>query len=197
MRAAPAIMNAPAVNELAVEGSVYALFAEFLAGWFDGGSHAVGANVAVAFPKLFQSGTPNPVLNNLRFGQSAVPQPLKGLSITMVLSAGATRKVWESNLDLAPGVPTRQQIAYMKARFNFWVRAETAAGSDGDARKQCLNCADRLHAVLDNAAAVKPLAQKGVKRIRPQAPQPVAETSYILRLLPVTAVLRYPVLSQV
>ena len=174
-------MNSPAVNELQLEGSTYALLAEFLADLFDGGAHTVGTTAAVPFPTVA-----------IRFGQSAVPQPLKGASITVVLSAGHTTKAWEN----VGG--EQQQMAYTRVRLNFWVRAEAGPrpGATGNARDLCLKTCDLLHGVLNNAAAVRPLAQRGVKRLRPGAPQPVSETTHVLRLLPVTATLRYPVRSQ-
>ena len=193
-------MNSPAINELGLEGSVYALFAEFLAALFDGGTHDAGGNRAVQFTAAV-----------VRFGQSAVPQPLRGASITMVLSAGHARLAWENvpteypeqlpyrnpgGYDDAQTV-TRQQMAYLQVRLNFWVRAEEQAREGENARELCLKTCDLLHGVLSNAAAVRCLAQKGVKRLRPGAPQPVSETNYSLRLLPVTATLRYPVRSQV
>src|SRR5690242_17984899 len=109
-------MNSPAIHELKMESSVYTLFAEFLSGLFDGGTHNVGENIAVEFPKLYEAGSPKPVLNNLRFGQSAVPQPLNGVSITMVLAAGQTKKFWDNVApDFLNSNPYRRPAGYSQA----------------------------------------------------------------------------------
>ena len=55
----------PAVNANALESSAMKLMQEFLARYFDGGVHAVGATPAVPFPAA-----------ELLFQQSAASQPL-------------------------------------------------------------------------------------------------------------------------
>ena len=101
-----------AVNANALESSVMKLMQEFLAQYFDGGKHDVGATPQVQFPAA-----------QLLFQQSAVTQPLAaagGLAITLVSSEGHRRKwtAWESlrtaNNPNGPnlGVATRQEICY-------------------------------------------------------------------------------------
>ena len=90
------LSNSP-VDANGLETSVLRLWQEFLARYFDGGLHAVGAVASVQFPKA-----------ELHFQQSVVTQPLddpagghqgtSGLAITMVWSEGDRRKwtAWES-----------------------------------------------------------------------------------------------------
>ena len=185
-------MSMNPVNELQLEQSVYTLFQAFLSGLFDGGTHAIGGNANVQFPMLYQTTTANGVttvtLDNLRFGQSAVPQPLKGVALTMMFMQGTTKKYW----DTVDG--GTQYMAWTRARFLFWIRAELQSTSLGNAELQCRKVSDCLKAVLENPQASRPLTQNGVHRVRPGAPQPVSETLYKLVLLPVQAMLRYPVL---
>ena len=180
----PSFMNSPAVNEMQLEYSVYTLFAEFLAGFFDGGVHAVGGNAAVQFTKAAA----------FKFGQAALPQPLDGVGISMMLMQGATRKPWETVI--VNGISQRQQMAYSRCRFNFYVRSEAKTTTAGNAKSQAAKTADLLKGLLDNAGAVQPLGQKGILRMRPGIVEPIAETAFALLYLPVMATLRYPVLSQ-
>ena len=43
-------MTLTPINEVNLEQSIYALFAQWLGSFFDGGSHAVGSNATVTFP---------------------------------------------------------------------------------------------------------------------------------------------------
>jgi hypothetical protein len=85
-----------AVDANALESSVMKLWQEFLARYFDGGKHDVGAVPQVQFPSA-----------ELLFQQSAVTQPLAapnlglasgGLAIALVSSEVARRKwiAWEN-----------------------------------------------------------------------------------------------------
>ena len=65
-------LNAKAVDGLDLEGSALALWQEFLAGYFDGTAHQVG-RAAVVFPKAV-----------LRFQEASLPQPMKGVAISVV-----------------------------------------------------------------------------------------------------------------
>ena len=87
---------------------------------------------------------------------------------------------------------SRQQMFYKPVRFNFWVRCETA---DDTARALCMNAGQLLESILANAACTRPLAQMGVHRLRPGSSAPVADTTYVLRLVPCQATLKYAVLT--
>ena len=169
-------MTLTPINEVNLEQSIYALFAQWLGSFFDGGSHAVGSNAPVTFP-----------LASLAFAHSALPQPLgAAVGITLVTggNVGRTSRRYEN----VGG--TQQQLFYKKVRLNFWVRSATA---DAAARAACLSAGQLLEAILANGAATRPLAQNGVHRVRPGSPQPIADTTFILRLLSCEATLRYAV----
>ena len=184
------MLSAPAITELDVESSVYALFAEWLAKYFDGQPHAVGGNAAVPFPKAV-----------IQFGQSPMSQPLNPAtapgkpditpqaSIVMVWgSPVSTVKRWETVGGKA------QQMVYKKVRWNFWVRCEMQGTDSANARKLCRQTGERLNALLSNPATTQELGQKGIHHARPSEPEPVADTGFILMLVTCRAQLRYPVL---
>ena len=190
-------LNNPAVDANSLETSVMKLWQEFLARYFDGGQHDVGAVENVQFPQA-----------ELHFQQSAVTQPLQGsggsgpgsgVAITLVGSEGSRRKwtAWE-NVALAGGQPnvglayTRQEMAYERVDWNFWIRA-----SGTNARAACKLASDRLFGLLNNKAETHALGAKGISRVRGGLPRAIQETDYVLRLVTCGATLRYPVLSQV
>ena len=188
------MLSAPAITELDVESSTYALFAEWLAKYFDGQPHAVGGNAAVPFPKAVIQFGQSPMAQPLN--PSAVPQaqsPAPQASIVMVWgSPVSTVKRWENS----PLGPTGTvQMVYKKVRWNFWVRAELQASDSGNARKLCRQTGERLNALLTNPATAYELAEKGIHHARPAEPEPVADTGFILMLVTCRATLRYPVLG--
>lgn len=172
------LSNAP-VSALDLESSVMKLFAEWLAKWFDGHAHALGANPT---PVTFPSAT-------LRFQQSAQPQPLTGVGISAVwVSASNIKRYWEKG----------QQVSLDNAAWFFLVRAATDDAA-------CRTTGDRLFALLSNSAGTKELSEKGIHKIAPSNPQLISEgkgspgtpdLNYITRLVPCKARLRYPILSQ-
>ncbi|MGA3265480.1 MAG: hypothetical protein ABSE16_01505 [Verrucomicrobiota bacterium] len=179
----------PAVSAMALEKTTLALMQEFLANYFDGQPHDVGANEDVPFP-----------LVELKFQQSAVTQPLDagpGVSITMVWNEGSgNRKFWTPWTPPAtggtPGPPELQETAFTRVSWNFWVRAN---GTNAKANARA--AADALSGLLGNVGETRALAQKGIHRVRSNAPRAVADSAYSLRLVTATAMLRYPILSQV
>jgi hypothetical protein len=183
----------PAVDANALETSVMKLWQEFLARYFDGGQHDVGAVANVQFPNV-----------ELHFQQSAVTQPLTGgpnlglagAAITQVWSETFKRWTgWENVLvdgSLPNGPYVRQEMRYERVAWNFWVRA-----SGTNARAACKLAADRLAGLLGNKAATHLLGAKGICRLSATAPRAIQETDYVLRLVTCVGTLRYPVLSQV
>jgi hypothetical protein len=183
----PLINNAVSAN--ALETSVMKLWQEFLARYFDGGKHDVGATPLVQFP-----------LAELLFQQSAAGQPLAasgGLAITLVSSEVTRRKwvAWENySSGLTSGLTsaaTRQEICYEAVAWNFWVRAN---GTNG--RALCKSGSDGLFGLLSNKGETHALGQKGICRLKVHAPRVIQETDYVLRLVSLGATLRYPILSQ-
>jgi hypothetical protein len=179
------MLQANPITELDVESAGYAIFAEWLAKYFDGRPHDVGGHSQVPFPKAA-----------IAFGQSPASQPQNPAgkadsqsSITMVWGTPvSTTRHWETL-----GGATVLMV-YKKVRWNFWVRAEMQASDTGNARKLCRQTAEKLSALLLNPATTRELAQKGIFHTRPAEPEPVSETGYILMLVSVRAQLRYPVL---
>ena len=186
-----------AVNANALESSVMKLMQEFLAQYFDGCKHDLGATPQVQFPAA-----------ELLFQQSAVTQPLAaagGLAITLVSSEGHRRKytAWDnvrstaasaSAGTMADGEATvdRQEICYEWVAWNFWVRA-----GGTNSRALCKSGSDGLFGLLCNKAETHALGQKGIVRLKVHAPRVIQETEYALRLVSLDATLRYPILSQI
>jgi hypothetical protein len=186
------MLTANAITELDVESATYAVFAEWLAKYFDGATHDVGGNAAVTFPKaviLFGQSPMTQPLNPLA-GGPPVPPSVPQSSITMVWGAPvSTVKRWET----VGGAS--QQMAYKKVRWNFWVRCEAPRGAATNARKLCRQTAEMLSAILANPATTQELGQKGLHHCRPGEPEPVSEAPYILMLVSCRATLRYAVLG--
>jgi hypothetical protein len=179
------------IVEYGLEQGVYALFQEWLAGFFNGQANAIGANAPVLFPKAVlgfgQSQLAQP-LNPVQGRECPSPEPVPVVGITMVfMPEGKTARRWE----VVNGV--RQRMSYRPVRWNFWIRTASATGTD---RALCLKAGDLLTGILGNAAATRALSQNGIRNLRPGAIQPVADTGYMLRLLPCCGQLRYAVLSQ-
>jgi hypothetical protein len=182
-------LSNPVVNANGLETTVMALWQEFLAQYFDGNPHAVGAALNVPFPKaelcFQQSRAPGQKAETGSGGTG--PGPLQGLSITMVWSEPGKRPTmpWE----LAGGVT--QQMVYAPAHWNFWVRS-----SGTNARALGKEGADALYGLLVNQGETRSLAQAGIQRVRVLPPRCVQDADFTLRLVCASAVLRYPVMSQ-
>ena len=190
-------LNAKALDGLDLEGSTLALWQEFLAGYFDGGAHLVG-RASVVFPKA-----------TLRFQEASLPQPLKGLGISVVwVTQVRVERRWEvltaAELALLPaGTPAEQERMQAHCSFLFLVRALTAGTSD-NAQQQVQAAAGKLFGLLQNTAATEPLSEKGISKIRPTPARmafpgddaPGADQGYRLRVLSCRAVLRWAVASQ-
>ncbi len=179
----PTLLNAAAVDALALEESVMKLFEEWLRGFFDGGTHVIGAAGSKKFPQA-----------QLRFQQSALPQPLSTVGITAVWVAAAhVRKYWEGG----------QQISLDHASWMFLVRTD-ANSAAGNADLQCRTASDLLYAILANSAATRGLGQKGINKICPTPAQLLSDgktqdkhdPNYITRLVSCRGMLRYRILSQ-
>ncbi|MDE2105483.1 MAG: hypothetical protein KGL39_50110 [Patescibacteria group bacterium] len=192
------MLTAPAITELDVESSTFAIFAEWLGKYFKGQTASIGGNANVPMPKAV-----------IAFGQTPATQPLNPVatpssqnggvapqaSITMVWGTPlSTERKWE----IPPGGPagTAQLMVYKKVRWNFWVRCEQQAAAGNNARKLCRQAAEMLSALLMNPATTHELGQKGIHHLRPSEPDPVSDTGFILMLVGCRAQLRYPVLKQ-
>ncbi len=183
-----------AISELAVESSSLALWREFLALYFDGAGHTVGANTATAFPAA-----------ELRSQQAAVSQPLGGLAISVVCAPrvggfGQPAVRWDWN-----ATHKRIQICTLPARWWFFLRVRKTNTGTGNADKLIMTAGELLYGLLRNAKAVQPLEQKGILHLRPTAPELVAkgdeapenpDNDYLMRLVCCDGQMRYPIFSQ-
>ena len=190
-------LNAKAIDGMDAEGSALALWQEYLAGYFDGGAHLVG-RASVVFPKA-----------TLRFQEASLPQPLKGLGISVVwVTQVRVERRWEvltaAELAFLPaGTPAEQERMQAHCSFLFLVRALTTGPSD-NAQQQVQVAAGKLFGLLQNTAATEPLSEKGISKIRPTPGRmafpgdgaPGADQGYRLRVLSCRAVLRWAVASQ-
>lgn len=163
-------MNAAALSELTVESAPQALWQEWLASYFDGAAHAVGTNPPVVFPQC-----------ELAFGFSPVAQPLNGSEIRVLCLPRSERaEVW-----------TTGKLATDYVLFQFWVRAKVQGKGESEAR--ATRVAELLKALLTNPDSRYALAEKGVGRLLPQAPQAVPGPDYALRLVACSAQLQYAI----
>jgi hypothetical protein len=192
-------LTSPHASALEIEGSILALWEEFLRGYFDNAMHALGPYQTVKFPTA-----------QLRFQQSQITQPLDGRSITLTMASPASvKRAWD--MELVDAVRRTEETLWHDITFSFWVRASGQfAGPPVDASDkaayECQFTADRLFALLSNAYATKPLSEKGIMHLRPRPPQLVASgvgsaggdaaKEYYMRVVSCRASVRCPVLSQ-
>jgi len=114
-------LNAKAADGMDLDGSALALWQEFLAGYFDGGAHQVG-RVTVAFPKAV-----------LRFQEASLPQPMKGVAISVVWVVPArVERYWDTltaaELAAMPaGTPVEQERGSAQGAF-LYARARHPGG---------------------------------------------------------------------
>lgn len=174
-------LTSPAVSEAALEKSVSTLFNEWLTGYFDGGDHAVGNNGPIAFPEAI-----------IKFQQAAIPQPLNGTLIQMIwLAQGRPRFYWD-NVD-----GLRQQLAWFDVTWMFLIRSQLQESGTGNAKMAVRDASDLLFGLLQNSASTRPLAQKGIHKLRPHTPQLVTQDAgYLMRSITCMGRLRYHVISQ-
>jgi hypothetical protein len=181
-------LSAAPVSEFKLEETISLLFNEWLTGYFDGGSHAVGYNSPTPFPTAA-----------ILFQQAEVPQPLNGVAISLVwLTRAKPRLYW----DAVNG--KRQQLALVDLGWLFIVRAQLAEAGQGNAKKFAQNTSDLLFAILQNNNSAKPLAEKGIHHLRPETPQIMSEgtgakqgdPAYAMRSVTCTGRVRYHILSQ-
>lgn len=182
------MLNSPAISELALESSTFNLFNEFLKGFFDGAAHVVGYNAPVAFPTA-----------EIHFQQSSQTAPLNGAAISLVWISGSRPNYhWETVAGKT------QRMATVRANWMFFVRAQKPDDGTGNAKALAMRTGELLFALLQNSTAVKPLAQKGIHRLRPSTPQLLSEgagaksgdPAYAMRGIACAGTLRYAVISQ-
>jgi hypothetical protein len=153
------MLTAPPITETALEAGSLALFAEFLSGYFDGLNHAIGTNAPQLFPKA-----------EILFQQSSASQPLNGVAISVIMARPGRVKKY---LDWSLG--RRMQRAQARVTWTFIVRAAGPETGAGNAKKKCQDASDLLFGLLDNPVNTFPLAEAGIRHLRPETPGVVSE----------------------
>lgn len=181
-------LTSSTLSVLDLEGTALKLWHEFLTGYFDGGSHAVGTSVAQNFPTA-----------SILFQQAAPNQPADGISIALAwVNPAAARSCYEPSP--VAGQPMRWQHTAW-TRFHFFVRASGALPDSANAKWWAARTASLLYALLANVRATRPLAERGIHHLRAGSPQLLSEGHespggaaarlYAMRLVTCRAQLRY------
>ena len=173
-------LQSDAISELTTESATFKILNEWLASYFDGQPHAVGATEGIVFPKA-----------NRAFGQSAPAQPLHQLGsadveIRVVLLPRI--EIQESN----DTVLYSGKLITSLVQFQFWVSAKSPG--DGKSEKLAERVGELLKAILTNPATRYDLAVKGITHLQPHAPQWLPSTDYARRMVASGAALQYPML---
>lgn len=184
-------LTKPAISALAIETSCLDLWNEFLGLYFTGTAHVVGGNPSTTFLKA-----------EFLFGQALPPHPAESgvkatpLSIHLVMATpGKVFKAFEP----VPGTGAREEWATSRPVFLIYVRCGVSDTVLGNADRQCRMCAEQLHGLLNNSFATKPLAEKGIHRLKATTPAVVSGGSaldYSARMFSATAQLRWRLFSQ-
>lgn len=186
-------LTSPAVHALGLESSVLDLFREWLALWFDGASHTVGGHATIAFPKA-----------ELLFQVAKPPQPMTAGAQATPL---AIHVVWMAPskpsrcFEPMPGTGVRQEWVTQQVTLHFWVHCGAVDAGQGSADYLAGRTADLLHGILNNSAATRVLAAKGLhslsasSHVLPFKGNSTKE-DFATRLLSATARVRYAILSQ-
>lgn len=165
-------LNSPAVTSLTLESAPQKLWHEWLSSYFDGGSHPIGGEGSIAFPRA-----------TIAFDQGDLPQPLSGVGITVVSETMRQRLYLD-------GTGRR---AFDEVLWTFYVRAKVGATGDGNSRYQTRKAAELLRAILQNDACTLDLARKGINRLRIRKAGPAPSADYPLRLVRVSGQLEYDI----
>ena len=145
----------------------------------------------------------------LSAGGGSLPQPMKGVAISVVwVMPARVERYWDTltAVELAgmpPGTPAAQERGRAQGAFLFLVRALTTGTSD-NAQRQVQAAAGKLFGLLQNTAATEPLSEKGISKIRPTTARmafpgdgaPGEDLGYRLRVMSCRTVLRWAVVSQ-
>ena len=151
---------------------------EWLALWFDGTGHTLGAQLLL-FPKAA-----------LSVGQAALPQP--------ILEKGEA-EVAIQILALPESARTRDYKAEedeieTRCSFDLIVRAAGGEIAGKTAAWRVRRAADRLYALLLNPDAALLLAERNIYGTRPAPPRPIADSLYQTRRVSVQTMLRWTAL---
>lgn len=113
-------LTQPAPRQGTADSDICALLAEWLTGWFDGTSKPFATGgTARTWPAL--------TADRMAFGQAAVPSPLAGLFLTVLLLDRGKPKVWP----VAPpeGAPAEQRASTHEKLYSVQIFVRASVGS--------------------------------------------------------------------
>lgn len=164
------------MSPIQFEESFMSLWHEFLSGWFNGQTHEMEPGVEIDFPTA-----------TIKCQQTAQPQPLDGLSISVIQHFDDKLRVLWNQEDSSV---LRQ--ANFKARADLIVRAQTKQDAAGqNAEYLVRRGSDLLHGILIHKALVVPLSRQGIQNIRPRPPRLVQDRDYKARIIRVNMTLSF------
>lgn len=152
-----------------VDTASQAALREWIASWFDGQPHSV-AGYTVQLPEA-----------HVAFDRGDLPQPLRGVGITVVSETDAS----QSYLDDSGATH------FTGARWTVYVRASGGADDSGNAEYRCRLAADALRALLQDPAASLPLARAGITGVRCQPARVLGSADYHVRMMPFRATVKH------
>lgn len=141
-------LTEPAITEATTITAPARIIGEWLAMWFDGASHDVGAHTGLAFPQC-----------KVEWGLST-PGEVGGKVKEIRFVYGSTSE----NVCPEPGVP---HVSEAKTVIDFYVRLD-AVGDD--ARPDALAVANLLKLIIDQPEGRAGLAERGIENLRAQRP---------------------------
>lgn len=169
-------LNAAPITQDTTESAPRKILAEWLAGWFDGGTHSLGG-ATLLFPRC-----------SIAFGQGEPVQPLDadaGAEIrTVMLPRGEAL-----DRNTAPGYTGF--LVTDRVLFQFWIQARTLGKGQSD--HLAATVAQLLKAILAHPDARYPMNEKGIMSLRPLPPQEIPSADYKKRLVSCSAELQYGV----
>lgn len=152
-----------------VDSASQAALRDWLVSWFDGQMHSV-AGFTVQLPEA-----------HVAFDRGDLPQPLRGVGITVVSETDAAQSYLEDT----------GATHFTGARWTVYVRASGGADESGNAEYRCRLAADALRTLLQDPAASLPLARAGITAVRCQPPRVLGSADYHVRMIPFRATVRH------
>ena len=160
-------LTSPKINMAGMEQTVTQLLSEWLAGYFNGGTHYLFAGTTFA---------QFPAIKAIIVNQEQIPQPLEGGCIQIVLAD--------------PGYVTLMQqggvwIAKSNILVDFQIRAQLKQplANGWNAFYMARTVSDLLLGLLLDRGATIPLQNAGFRKLRPRSPVAIQNTLYQFRLV--------------
>lgn len=171
----------PEITELTSESAAEKLLNEWLALYFDGGSHVVGSNDPVVFPKA-----------NRAFGQGKPAQPLFKFTTGVDTEIRCVILPRSEEAEANNTVFYRGKLVTDKVILQFWISAKDPGS--GQAEYRARQMGELLKSLLCNPDTRYALAEKGITHLGSVGPaQPLPSADYHVRMLSCMAALQYSV----